>query len=251
MKYPAVFRDTNTSSSGDSNQQTVLIYQDGDAIHLTGKFKGQYTARWSTFNAINITHEYLANTYGEVVSPEHAEFIIKLAKNAGFAIGIKSIKAMCFEFSVDSVSFYEIPSDIFAHNDESKQITIPLPPKSDINEAGHNLVFAASECKEWPCVNDDVLIDMSGYDVVYGRNVDGLICKVLSIFKDDDTTVYAVNRDGVNYCFIRDLLKKPKTPEEALRDEIIKDVNNAYYYETDEEEFADMLIRKYNITPKD
>ena len=24
------------------------------------------------------------------------------------------------------------------------------------NEAGHNLVFASSECKEWPCVNDEV-----------------------------------------------------------------------------------------------
>lgn len=130
------------------------------------------------------------------------------------------------------------------------------------NEAGHNLVFAASECKEWPCVGDEVLIDMSGYDVVYGRNVDGLICKVLSIFKDDDTTVYAVNRDGVNYCFIRDLLKKPKTPEEALRDDLINRISSylavipGLLDNPDEAMYASHqaaceLLTKYNITPKD
>lgn len=206
MKYPAVFRDTNTSSSGDSNQQTVLIYQDGDAIHLTGKFKGQYTARWSTFNAINITREYLSNTWGVVVSPEHAEFIIKLAENAGFAIGIKSIKAMCFEFSVDSVSFYEIPSEIFAHNDESKQITIPLPPKAEANEAGHNLVFAASECKEWPCVNDEVTWGDLTHKGVVKSISDGFAW---------------IKRDSGEYTTVYiSWLKKPKTPEEALMDEV-------------------------------
>ena len=117
------------------------------------------------------------------------------------------------------------------------------------NEAGHNLVFASSECKEWPCVGDEVLIDMSGYNVVYGRNVDGLICKVLSIFKDDDTTVYAVNRDGVNYCFIRGLLKKPKTPEEALRDDIAQLIDDADGLSS--HVLALALMDKYNITPKD
>ena len=245
MKYPAVFRDTNTSSSGDSNQQTVLIYQDGDAIHLTGKFKGQYTARWSTFNAINITHEYLANTYGEVVSPEHAEFIIKLAKNAGFGLNTGTNENYPCWFAFDD-ELYFFDSKVYASDDSRKQITIPLPPKSDINEAGHNLVFAANECKEWPCVNDKVSYN------------NGISSGVVIGIHDDAAWIKMAN-GNMDIALISQL-KKPKTPEEALRDEVTEVIwkaneqwgNSKGERQISVQEFvAIALLTKYNITPKE
>ena len=237
MKYPAVFRDTNTSSSGDSNQQTVLIYQDGDAIHLTGKFKGQYTARWSTFNAINITQEYLSNTWGVVESKEHAEFIVELCKVNdievfnGFDIGITN-----FAIVKNEVIFTYGKPQVSEHD---KQITIPLPPKAEANEAGHNLVFASSECKEWPCVCDEVVWGDLTHKGVVKSISDGFAW--IKRDSGEYTTVYISS------------LKKPKTPEEALRDDVSTYLCDKYkfIFKAEALEITDELLTKYNITPKD
>lgn len=245
MKYPCITRN--------DNEIEMILFNEDAAIILNGIHKGQPHDVYPRFRNRykNITREYLANTWGVVESKEHAEFIIELAEGCGLE-SLQDDGGNKNYFHIGEKSFaLLINKPTYIGN--CKQITIPLPPKADINEAGHNLVFASSECKEWPCVNDDVLIDMSGYDVVYGRNVDGLICKVLSIFKDDDTTVYAVNRDGVNYCFIRDLLKKPKTPGEALRDDISAYLCDKYkfIFKAEAMEILEELLTKYNITPKD
>lgn len=260
MKYPAVFRDTDTSSSGDSNQQTVLIYQDGDAIHLTGKFKGQYTARWSTFNAINITREYLQNTYGEVVSPEHAEFIIELAKSAGFELNTGTNEDYPCWFAFDD-ELYFFDSKAYASDNSRKQIKIPLPPKVEskkwnpdfydlpkhfdcvCNKCGGKCCTGQcdkQESSDWPQIGDEV------------QTSDGVgIVELLP----DTKGYYVVSVDGEYYQYQIDELSKPKTPEDELRDDIvwltIKHMenksypieNNAYFLFND-------LMGKYNITKK-
>lgn len=113
-----------------------------------------------------------------------------------------------------------------------------------------------SNCKEWPCVNDEVLIniDFDKYDVKYGKEVNGENGVVRSIFKDGDATVYAVSVDGACYCFVRGLLQKPKTPEQELRDEIIEVINKDVYKGVYSKEilsaFADALMSKFEITKK-
>ena len=70
------------------------------------------------------------------------------------------------------------------------------------NEAGHNLVFAASECKEWPCVGDEV------------STSDGAGIVMLT---SDKAGYYVVSIDGEYYQYKADELQKPKTPENRAR----------------------------------
>lgn len=114
------------------------------------------------------------------------------------------------------------------------------------NEAGHNLVFAASECKEWPCVNDDV---------VWGDLTHKWVVKSIS-----DGFAW-IKRDSGEYETVYiSSLKKPKTPEEAFRDEVTEVIwkaneqwsNSKGERQISVQEFvAIALLTKYNITPKD
>lgn len=264
MKYPAVFRDTDTSSSGDSNQQAVLIYQDGDAIHLTGKFKGQYTARWSTFNAINITREYLQNTYGEVASPEHAEFIIELAKSAGFELNTGTNEDYPCWFAFDD-ELYFFDSKAYASDNSRKQIKIPLPPKAESKKWNPDFYELSKPPKYFDCMcnkcggkcctgqcdkQESSDWPQFGDEVVWGDLTHKGVVKSIS-----DGFAW-IKRDSGEYTTVYiSSLKKPKTPEDELRDDIvwltIKHMenksypieNNAYYL------FSD-LMGKYNITKK-
>lgn len=221
MEYPCITRN--------DNEIEMILFNEDTAIILNGIHKGELHDVYPRFrsNYTNITSEYLANTWGVVESKEHAEFIIKLAELHGFSVFMP----------IGSVNHFIIKDGLSFHNCEKikstdlKQITIPLPPKSDINEAGHNLVFAASECKEWPCVNDEV-------------EYAGVKCKVLLSADKDGHIVVDKNGNYANPHI--DDVKKPKTPEEALRDDIeyLRMVVAC-------DHFVDKLLQKYNITPKD
>lgn len=100
-------------------------------------------SRYSTFETdiqedlcTNITHEYLANTYGEVVSPEHAEFIIELAELHGFTDCGYGKGDNLFLFKGDKLLFIESKNTSKSPHCaiKAKQITIPLPPKADKQE---------------------------------------------------------------------------------------------------------------------
>lgn len=76
----------------------------------------------------DITREYLQNTYGEVESKEHADFIIELAKNTDLDIGTYSEKRDShFYTDNDYIGFTD--SEALASNGGEKKITIPMPPK--------------------------------------------------------------------------------------------------------------------------
>ena len=111
---------------------------------------------------------------------------------------------------------------------------------------GDNLVLGCEEskCKEWPCVNDEVLTSD-------GNGVVRLL--------PDSKGYYVVSVNGEYYQYQIDELSKPKTPEEELRDEVTELVWKANDLWTDtkavqqvsvQEFVAAKLIDKYNITKK-
>ena len=107
------------------------------------------------------------------------------------------------------------------------------------NEAGHNLVFATPECEEWPCVNDRV---------TWGNKVCSGIIKAI-----DGNLAWIKNEHGNYVTEYIDKLQKPKTPEEALRDDVSTYLCDKYkfIFKAEALEITDELLTKYNITPKD
>ncbi len=150
-------------------ESTALTIQRGESLH------SNYETHISDGLCTNITHEYLANTYGEVVSPEHAELIIELVKVNGFKVwsmnDIDNIFSFIFkggELCLLKCKLHEI--DVKGLD----KITIPLPPKQIqtatpeedfemqqiMKNAGDNLVLGCedSKCDEWPKVGDEVYV---------------------------------------------------------------------------------------------
>jgi len=276
MKYPCITRNDNDIE--------MILFNEDTAVILNGIHKGQPHDVFPRFRSryTNITHEYLSNTWGVVESKEHAKFIIELAELHGFGVW-NSHKIDCGE-SIEMFFFCPVDNALqLYHNDISssmikgeKQITIPLPPKAELPEAGHNLVFAAeqdlkadrhntkgvncndgflgkaiddakstlvgiikdsvAECKEWPCVNDEVLYENVKWKVVHKYK------HVLMLATDDDC--------GFTTCPVM-YAQKPKTPEEALRDELTKELNGLINMDASTNAFVDALLTKYNITPKE
>lgn len=184
----------------------------------------------------NITREYLQNTYGEVLSPEHAEFIIELASQAGFFIACgysSSIKFFCT--NNESLVFCRVEQNA---KRERKQITIPLPPKADskkwtpdfyelgeppkqfdcvCNKCGGKCCIGQcdkQESSEWTQVGDEVTLVSMGM-AMYNKPVkltyigDGVGCYI-------DLT----NSMEYTYAKRETVFKKQKTQEEELRDDI-------------------------------
>jgi len=120
--YPAIYKSVHNEE---------YLYADNDNYYSYERETWNKSGNCDDHeNDINITQEYLTNTYGKVKSKEHAEFIFELAKLHGFDVVGSTNNAKSFEFSGDSaLVLYEIPTDIFANNEESRLITIPLPPK--------------------------------------------------------------------------------------------------------------------------
>ncbi|QGJ84298.1 hypothetical protein [Pseudoalteromonas phage XCL1123] len=118
------------------------------------------------------------------------------------------------------------------------------------NEAGHNLVFAASECKEWPCVNDEVVATHASGQALNGE--------VLAKTKE---YIIIQQKGFEQHLHIKAWeFSKPKTPEEALRDEVTEVIwkaneqwgNSKGERQISVQEFvAIALLTKYSITPKD
>ncbi|WP_276755628.1 hypothetical protein [Pseudoalteromonas marina] len=219
----------------------------------------------------NVTNQFLSNTWGIVESKEHAEFIVELAELHGFELirlGVDELSFFRFGFSG-----FSLLNNIPNHIANCKQITIPLPPKIEpLKNAGDNLILGCEQdfkvarriinelreeanCSdellakrdEWPCV---------GGDVEYA----GVKCKVLLSADKDGHIVVDKNGNYANPHI--DDVKKPKTPEEALRDDLINRISSylavipGLLDNPDEAMYASHqaaceLLTKYNITPKD
>jgi len=189
MKLPAIIKYT-------MHNHIVLCFENGHAYHLDGEFKGEWSDDYYIdHTARNNTAEYLANTYGEVKSKEHAEFIVKLAEVNGIdfdgEVGISSNYFCFFPSNSKQLTFWRKEKDASKHGSR-KQITIPLPP----------------ECEgvdEWPVVGDKV------------QTSDGVgTVKLLP----DSKGYYVISIKDEYYQYQFDELSKPKTPEQELHDDI-------------------------------
>lgn len=176
----------------------------------------------------NITTEYLANTYGEVKSKEHAEFIVKLANNHGAICptDINYNKCKFFYFSSTGALFFTKEKVVKLATDY-KQITIPLP----------------AECEsvdEWPKVGDEVYLkcgsgiiklpkDNEGFYIVE-VNGDYTACKAYEMKKD-----------------------KPKTEDEILAEELIakyRHLSKTQQVHAIATDIINNAISRYNVTKK-
>ena len=265
--YPYIgqYQTTNTETN-------VLYYKQDCCIHMDDK-EQKTTDRYREGVFKNITREYLQNTYGEVVSPEHAEFIIELAESAGFKVWslkrIDEIKTFTFENGeLCLLSFHHEGLD----SRKLKQITIPLPPKAEskkwtpdfyeLGEPPKHFDCVCNKCSgkcctgqcdkqessEWPQVGDEVTLVSMGM-AMYNKPVkltyigDGVGCYI-------DLT----NSMEYTYAKRETVFEKPKTPEEELRDELIEYLNelgsSARYCFGGNELAADELLKSYNIKKK-
>lgn len=125
MKYPYITID---------QRKPVLIYKDRRGIYMVDKN--------DTLSDLDITYakrqknqtaKVLANTYGEVKSKAHAEFIVKLAENHGYSLTGAVNKSNARTFVIDGENkllFFMRGSSSF-NGSTVKQITIPLPPECE------------------------------------------------------------------------------------------------------------------------
>ncbi len=192
IKYPAILKST-------LRNQIVMVANKNKFIHIDGEFKGEERRNYNADDTIDITHEYLVNTYGEVVSPEHAEFIIELCKVGGidFVSSKKGIsKFKYFKINESYLGFYTEPRN--AKSQGIKKIIIPLPPKS--------------EAKTWPQVDDPV--------TVFGQQ--GVL-----VLPADKNGMYVVESNGRYFIPKLSDITKPKSKQDLLIEELqAKLVNN-------------------------
>ena len=210
----------------------------------------------------DITKKYLSNTWGKVESKEHAEFIIELAKSAGFELNTGTNEDYPCWFAFDD-ELYFFDSKAYASDNSRKQIKIPLPPKAEskkwnpdfyelskppkyfdcmCNKCGGKCCTGQcdkQESSDWPQVGDEVVWGDLTHKGVVKSISDGFAWIKRDI--GEYTTVYISS------------LKKPKTPEEALRDDISAYFCDKYrfIFKAEAMEITDELLTKYNITPKD
>ncbi len=255
---------------GEGRRGSIVLFSadsSGFAIsHENKTVKGKYTNHWDECAFTDITHDYLQNTYGEVVSPEHAEFIIELAENAKCAgVDICKTKAnsynvsgMYFNFYIDSgVLWFSFSALEMASCRGEKQITIPLPPKEPLKNAGDNLILGCedSKCDEWPQVGDEVALRYK-FDSKQIMHIGKLL------YLSGNHIIIATDKNSDYHCHRCDWrIEKPKTPEEELRDDLINSISSCLTFipgmldKSDEvmrasHQAACNLMAKYNITKK-
>lgn len=183
MKSPAIYQST-------VNGNVILFFTDNQGAVLDKRETIIGTSgKWSESKFKNITAEYLADTYGEVKSKEHAEFIVKLAEVNDFRLcNPKETYKKWFCFDDDELYFFDDVGD--ANNLDEKLITIPLPPECE-------------SVDEWPKVGDEV------------QTSDGVgSVKLLP----DSKGYYVISIKDEYYQYQLDELSKPKAPEQELRD---------------------------------
>lgn len=123
------------------NGSVVLFHKDSTGRvlkHVDDIPVGRVDYDWCEDLFKNIAPKYLNNTYGEVLSPEHAEFINSLSLNCdgttcGYGCG-------------DNVFWFEGLDLYFGEEENSgvcikdkKQITIPLPPKPSASKVNSDI----------------------------------------------------------------------------------------------------------------
>ena len=117
---------------------------------------------------IDCTKEALQNTYGEVQSLEHAEFIVELGKNANAEISTEYSKGSFFNFYTGlngelHLNFFD---KNLAKDSGEKQIIIPLPPKESVIEWKEGAVCFAGGEPHYPS-RSGFVVDSRGFETSF------------------------------------------------------------------------------------
>ena len=252
--YPAIYRAVHNNE---------YLYADNDNYYSCERETWNKSGNCDDHeNDINITREYLANTYGKVESKEHAEFIIELAEANDLPLvwGDPDSPVKSFKFRGDKLRLFELETNELSDINGAKLITIPLPPKQIqtatseeefemqqiMKNNGDNLVLGCEDSKreEWPQIGDEVII-FNQHNELRGE--------LLALTKE-----YAIisQHYGEQHLHLSGCkFKKPKTPEEELRDELDECISDfqCQYHEREDIEYerlAGYILSKYNITKK-
>ena len=225
----------------DKYEHYHLCFNEDDCY----SFKDNEFAFWTAIDEAkpkNYTEEFLANTYGEVKSKEHAEFIVKLAEANGFEIGQVDDNPKSFMIYDNVICTHRLSHNQLSNGFNRKQITIPLPPKCE-------------SVDEWPKVGDKVLIS-DDVQIHESYGFKGKTCKVIGICESEGKKVLTLEHESLGLVAFNmgEWIKKPKTPEQELRDELISDFREigqsgivliGMY-----DKVVDEFLSKYNITKK-
>lgn len=202
MKYPYIGRGKVIDENKRSGVEVLFYARDAGVVVGGCDYDevGEFYDIWNESHFENITREYLTNTYGEVESQEHAEFIIRLAESCGFAgysldRPFKPIKY--FSIAVGSLIFLST-KDVAARHGGIK-ITLPLPPKED-------------DMKGEGVNNEEWLI--GGCDCIYEGELYHFLCK--SPFSNAAVITRASSKDWDVISASYDDLERSPTPVEAL-----------------------------------
>lgn len=200
----------------------------------------------------NITREYLANTCGEVKDERHAEFIKALAEVNGINSpnpcgNWYADRYFCFHPDINGNMMLGFYRESSAKSNGEKLITIPQPPE------GWNM---QTDNDEWPKVGDEVLISGLQND---SRCIDfegeSVTIASKSHINGVDVVTFYNTLHGYGALAVGDHFKKPKTPEQNLRDELFEYFNevstSARYAFAGNEIVINELLEKYNITKKE
>lgn len=218
-------------------------------------------------NFKNITAEYLANTYGEVKSKEHAEFIVKLATENNIKVWTFWNKGKCFNFHADQNGGLnlEFSNEEYAKRNGEKLITIPLPPKQEDEKMNtkektsrEKLLEFMHECyhrneSDFYTFSQEFVdhIEMKESTDLGWPKIGSKVTWADSTLKGEVASigdcVAWVKKDNGDYeTVFLSLLNKPKTPEQELRDELTVVMQRNLTYE----QMVNDLIENFNITKK-
>lgn len=211
-KYPYIGKSKH-------NGKIVLFSSMSTGVDLDDASQS-YVVNWHESAFLNATSKHLNNTYGNVVSREHAEFIVELAENAGFKVVTEPADSdlRFLILSPGFVYFYRADISESFEGRKIREITIPLPPKSEsdsnhsekpngcdvttVDEWIEEMEIAADD---WPQVGDKV--------TVFGQQ--GVV-----VLLADKHGVFIVEANrGYLAPQLRDL-SKPKSKEDLLIEEL-------------------------------
>ena len=237
MKYPYI-------GYWEATELTVLFVANREGLEI--EEDENYSCEWSEHEYTNITREYLVNTYGKVESKEHADFI-KLLAEINEIVVFKDSEMT----KAKGINYFSVTSDgiMYFWHDKSgiqcdrKQITIPLPPKEvkEMKNNGDNLVLGCedSKCEEWPKAGDKF---------IHKGELVTCISKGVTSKGDEVVTFEGADKLSHGSCWNNDVwVKKPKTPEEELREllHLLWDENGG-----DFDDFVDIAIRHVTKKPQ-
>lgn len=208
---------------GSRSGAVFLFFKDSEALVLDPGSSAYFGCVNNICETLcrNITAEYLANKKVKPASDKHQKFIVKLIQVNGLDYFTSADGCLHITKERNGNTFY------------AKQITIPLPPECE-------------SVDEWPKVGSSVEWGHTGKGEVKSLS-DGFAW--IKLDNKDYTTVYVSS------------LRKPKTPEQELRDELVEfiDESNQMWVKKDRgnidsttvfEFISDALLSRFEITKK-